>query len=124
MGNLLAEMGVSTKVQSSSWKAERRQPPWTLPFDISEEEVWGVWVRVGGNKGAPGVDGVSIEALEKDLKDNLYRVWNRMSSGTCFPPEVRAPEGEIPSGHPTGVREPYSSWLISRPFHDPPRPWW
>jgi RNA-directed DNA polymerase len=60
------------------------------PFDISKEEVWDAWVKVRGNKGAPGVDGVSIEAFEGDLKNNLYRVWNRMSSGTYFPPEVRA----------------------------------
>lgn len=60
------------------------------PFDISQVEVWDAWVTVRGNKGAPGVDGVSIEAFEMDLKNNVYRVWNRMSSGTYFPPEVKA----------------------------------
>jgi RNA-directed DNA polymerase len=59
-------------------------------FDISKMEVWDAWVKVSGNKGAPGVDGVSIEEFGKDLENNLYRVWNRMSSGTYFPPEVRA----------------------------------
>jgi RNA-directed DNA polymerase len=48
--------------------------------------------RVKANKGAAGVDGVSIEEFEADLKNNLYRVWNRMSSGTYFPPPVRAVE--------------------------------
>jgi RNA-directed DNA polymerase len=60
------------------------------PFDISKREVWDAWEKVRGNKGASGVDGVSIEAFEKDLKNNLYKVWNRMSSGTYFPPDVKA----------------------------------
>src|SRR5256885_13911319 len=60
------------------------------PFGISEQEVREAWVKVRGNKGASGVDGVSIEAFEKDLENNLYKVWNRMASGTYFPPEVKA----------------------------------
>jgi len=60
------------------------------PFDISKQEVWDAWVEVRGNKGSSGVDGVSIEAFETDLKNNLYKVWNRMSSGTYFPPDVKA----------------------------------
>ena len=60
------------------------------PFHISKQEVWEAWVKVRGNKGASGVDGVSIEAFEKDLKNNLFKVWNRMSSGTYFPPDVKA----------------------------------
>jgi RNA-directed DNA polymerase len=67
------------------------------PFDISKREVWEAWEKVKGNKGAPGVDAVSIEAFEKDLKDNLYRVWNRMASGTYFPPDVKAVK--IPKAH-------------------------
>jgi RNA-directed DNA polymerase len=60
------------------------------PFDISKSEVWDAWVKVRGNKGASGVDGVSIAAFEADLRNNLYKVWNRMSSGTYFPPDVKA----------------------------------
>src|SRR5690349_15199757 len=60
------------------------------PFDISKQEVWDAWVKVRANKGSSGVDGVSIEAFEADLKNNLYKVWNRMSSGTYFPPDVKA----------------------------------
>lgn len=60
------------------------------PFDISKAEVWDAWAKVRGNKGAPGVDGVSIGVFEKDLEDNLYLVWNRMASGTYFPPVVKA----------------------------------
>ena len=72
------------------------------PFQIGKMEVWDAWLKVKGNQGAPGVDGQSIEAFEKDLKDNLYRVWNRMSSGTCFPPPVMAVE--IPKPHGGGTR--------------------
>jgi RNA-directed DNA polymerase len=59
-------------------------------FDISKAEVWAAWEKVRGNQGAAGVDGVSVAEFERDLKDNLYRIWNRMSSGTYFPPEVKA----------------------------------
>jgi RNA-directed DNA polymerase len=48
------------------------------------------------------VDGCSIEEFEKDLKNNLYRVWNRLSSGSYFPPAVKAVE--IPKPHGDGVR--------------------
>jgi RNA-directed DNA polymerase len=72
-------------------------------FDISKQEVWDAWLKVKGNQGAPGVDGRSIEEFEADLKGNLYRIWNRMSSGTYFPPPVRAVE--IPKAHgAAGVR--------------------
>jgi RNA-directed DNA polymerase len=60
------------------------------PFSISKKVVLEAYQRVKANKGAPGVDSESIEAFESNLKDNLYRVWNRMSSGTYFPPPVRA----------------------------------
>ena len=72
------------------------------PFRISKQEVWDAWVKVKGNQGAPGVDGQSIEAFGKDLKNNLYRVWNQMSSGTYFPPPVKAVE--IPKPHGGGTR--------------------
>jgi RNA-directed DNA polymerase len=62
------------------------------PFDISKQEVWEAYERVKANKGAPGVDDCSIEDFEKDLKNNLYKIWNRMSSGSYFPPPVRAVE--------------------------------
>jgi len=45
------------------------------PFQISKQEVWDAWLKVKGNQGAPGVDGQSIEAFEKDLKNNLYKIW-------------------------------------------------
>lgn len=72
------------------------------PFQISKRLVWEAYQRVKANKGAAGVDGQSVEDFEKDLKDNLYKIWNRMSSGTYFPPPVRAVE--IPKPHGGGTR--------------------
>ena len=62
------------------------------PFDISKSIVLEAYQRVKANQGAAGVDGESIEQFEKDLKGNLYKLWNRMSSGSYFPPPVRAVE--------------------------------
>jgi RNA-directed DNA polymerase len=59
------------------------------PFSISKKAVWEAYKRVKANKGAAGVDGESISDFEKDLKRNLYKIWNRMSSGSWFPPPVR-----------------------------------
>jgi RNA-directed DNA polymerase len=60
------------------------------PFNISKKVVWEAYQRVRANKGAAGVDAESIVDFEKDLKGNLYKIWNRMSSGSYFPPPVRA----------------------------------
>jgi RNA-directed DNA polymerase len=68
------------------------------PFAIPKELVWQAWKQVKANGGAAGADGVTIEMFGKDLKDNLYKVWNRMSSGTYFPPPVRAVEIPKASG--------------------------
>jgi RNA-directed DNA polymerase len=59
------------------------------PFEISKKVVWEAWKRVRANHGAAGVDEESIVDFEKGLKDNLYKIWNRMSSGCYFPPAVR-----------------------------------
>lgn len=72
------------------------------PFDISKWEVKEAWEEVRANQGAPGVDGQSIDDFETDLRNNLYRVWNRMSSGSYFPPPVRAVA--IPKPHGGGER--------------------
>jgi len=62
------------------------------PFDISKRVVYDAYLRVKANQGAAGVDDVSVEDFEKNLKRNLYKIWNRMSSGTYFPPPVRSVE--------------------------------
>ncbi|MCX5233493.1 reverse transcriptase domain-containing protein [Streptomyces sp. NBC_00233] len=72
------------------------------PFEISKWEVKEAWAEVRANKGAPGVDGESIDEFGKDLRNNLYKVWNRMSSGSYFPSPVRAVE--IPKPHGGGMR--------------------
>lgn len=59
------------------------------PFCISKWVVLKAWEKVRSNRGAAGVDGVSVEAFEKKLKNNLYRIWNRMSSGSYKPPPVK-----------------------------------
>ena len=72
------------------------------PFAISKRAVWEAWEKVKANKGAPGVDAVTVAEFESDLKNNLYKIWNRLSSGTYFPPPVRAVE--IPKSHGGGTR--------------------
>ena len=62
------------------------------PFNISKRVVFEAYKRVKANRGAAGVDKESITDFEKDLKDNLYKIWNRMSSGSYFPPPVRVVE--------------------------------
>ena len=77
------------------------------PFVISKWEVWEAYRRVKANQGAAGVDEQSIADLERNLKGNLYKIWNRMSSGSYFPPPVRtvnipkANGGERQLGIPT-----------------------
>ncbi|MFD7409837.1 group II intron reverse transcriptase/maturase [Streptomyces sp. NPDC059866] len=72
------------------------------PFEISKRVVWEAWEKVKANKGAPGVDGQTIAEFESDLRNNLYKIWNRMSSGSYFPPPVRAVE--IEKAHGGGTR--------------------
>ena len=71
-------------------------------FAIPKQLVWEAWRQVKANKGAPGVDGQALDEFEADLRDNLYKIWNRMSSGSYFPPPVRAVE--VPKPHGGGVR--------------------
>jgi RNA-directed DNA polymerase len=64
----------------------------TKPFCISKHVVLEAWKRVKENRGAAGIDDESVEKFESDLKNNLYKLWNRMSSGTYIPPPVRVVE--------------------------------
>jgi group II intron reverse transcriptase/maturase len=77
---------------------QKREEPLseTKPFCISKHVVWEAYQRVKKNKGAAGVDEESIAGFEARLKDNLYKLWNRMSSGSYLPPPVR--RVEIPKG--------------------------
>lgn len=60
------------------------------PFKISKSLVWLSYQSVRANKGGAGIDQESMQDFERDLKGNLYKIWNRMSSGTYLPPAVRA----------------------------------
>jgi RNA-directed DNA polymerase len=71
-------------------------------FDISKRLVFEAWEKVRANKGAPGVDAVSIAGFASEEANNLYKLWNRMSSGSYMPGPVRAVE--IPKDHGKGVR--------------------
>lgn len=77
------------------------------PHDIPKQLVWQAYKRVKANRGAAGVDGESLAMFEEDLAGNLYKIWNRMSSGSYFPPPVRLVEipkdggGTRPLGIPT-----------------------
>ena len=75
------------------------------PFKIPKRLVWEAYQRVRTNRGAAGVDGVSLAAFDKDLKGNLYKVWNRMSSGSYHPAPVRFVEipKEDGSMRPLGI---------------------
>src|SRR5699024_9944842 len=68
------------------------------PFEISKWEVQRAWEVVRENKGAPGVDRVGLEEFEEQVQNNLYKIWNRMSSGSYFPPAVRAVDIPKPDG--------------------------
>lgn len=90
-----AKAGGAKDAASSSSGSEptaKREEPRrrAKPFEISKHVVWEAFQRVEANQGAAGVDDESVGEFEKDLKDNLYKIWNRMSSGTYFPPPVRA----------------------------------
>jgi RNA-directed DNA polymerase len=102
------------------------------PFDIPKREVWEAFKKVKANQGAAGVDGQSVCDFEADLSNNLYKLWNRMSSGSYFPPPVRRvtiPKagggGERPLGIPTvadrvaqEVVKRYLEPILEPIFHD------
>ena len=69
-------------------------------FDISKQLVWQAYKQVKANKGSAGIDGQTIEGFEQNLKGILYKIWNRMSSGSYFPPAVKA------------VRIPKETWML------------
>jgi RNA-directed DNA polymerase len=77
------------------------------PFCISKRQVWEAYKRVKANRGAAGVDEQSIEQFDEGLENNLYKLWNRLSAGSYFPPPVKRVEinkrdgGTRPLGVPT-----------------------
>lgn len=97
------------------------------PFAIDKWEVWEAYELVKANRGAAGVDGQTIAGFEQDLKGNLYKLWNRMSSGSYLPPPVKRVEipkttgGMRPLGIPT-VADRVAQMVVKRrlePVIDP-----
>jgi len=88
-------------------------------FTISKYEVWEAYKRVKSNRGAAGVDRQSIEEFDRDLKNNLYKLWNRMSSGSYFPApvlrvEIPKADGRLrPLGIPT-VMDRIAQMVVKR----------
>jgi RNA-directed DNA polymerase len=62
----------------------------TKPFNVAKSLLWESWRRVKANQGAEGIDEQTIEDFESDVSKQLYRIWNRVSSGSYFPPAVKA----------------------------------
>jgi len=79
-----------------------RSGPEVRSFEIGKRLIYEAWKKVRANKGAPGVDAVSIELFGQRWQDNLYKLWNRMSSGSYFPGPVRGVE--IPKDNGKAVR--------------------
>ena len=80
----------------------QRPEPKVKSFEIDKRLIVEAWEKVRANNGAPGVDAVGIAEFQEQLRDNLYKLWNRMSSGSYFPGPVRGVE--IPKDHGEGVR--------------------
>ena len=59
------------------------------PFQIPKQLIWQAWLKIKSNAGSAGIDNETIKLFEENLKKNLYKIWNRMSSGTYFPPAVK-----------------------------------
>jgi group II intron reverse transcriptase/maturase len=101
------------------------------PFSISKRQVWEAYKKVKANQGAAGVDGQSIALFEEDLENNLFKLWNRLASGSYFPPPVRRVDilkgdgnGTRPLGIPTvsdriaqGVVKAYLEPALEKHFH-------
>ena len=89
------------------------------PFDIPKREVWEAFKSVKANQGAAGVDGQSIQDFEARLAGNLYKLWNRLSSGSYLPPPVRRVKCFVPAPGPgvhtrpdrlPGTKEGFTIW--------------
>ena len=83
--------GLRHSARSAGQPREREEPAFQAkPFCISKRVVWEAYKRVRARRGAAGVDAISVEEFDQDVKNNLYKLWNRLSSGTYFPPPVRS----------------------------------
>jgi RNA-directed DNA polymerase len=91
-----SEGATSSRTLAASTSNGRNAAQSAKPFSISKNDVWDAYKRIKANRGAAGIDGQSIAEFEENLAENLYKLWNRMASGSYFPPPVR--HVEIPKG--------------------------
>ena len=85
--------GQLDQFQQGEQRVNRRtHPGGAKPYEISKREVMAAWERVKRNQGSGGVDRMSLDEFEANLKNNLYKLWNRMSSGSYYPQPVRRVE--------------------------------
>jgi len=98
------------------------------PFRISKREVWEAYKQVRANQGAAGVDEQSIAEFEEDVVHNLYKLWNRMASGSYYPPPVRRVEIPKDKGGvrrlgipmvPSYCTSVQATWGLRPPFSGP-----
>lgn len=84
----------------TSWSTKIWEEPVSRakPFEIAKLDVYKAWCRIRSNRGSHGIDDQSIDDFEENLKGNLYKLWNRLSSGSYFPPAVREVEIPKPDG--------------------------
>ena len=99
---------------------ERKEEPLdkAIPFGIPKRVVWEAYQRVKANRGAAGVDDQSIEDFDQDVKNNLFKLWNRLSSGSYFPPPVKRVAikklqgGSRPLGIPTWLAQQGDYFIV------------
>ena len=91
-----------TEANPQGEEPKGRPKPEVKSFEIRKRLIYQAWEKVRANRGAPGVDAVSIAEFAGKERDNLYKLWNPMSSGSYFPGPVRA--AQIPKDHGAGVR--------------------
>ncbi|WP_241972135.1 hypothetical protein [Serratia odorifera] len=77
------------------------------PYLIDKTIIWRAWLAVKANKGSAGVDGMTIEAFEHNLARNLYKIWNRLSSGCYMPPPVKRVEIPKSDGKNSSIGDPH-----------------
>lgn len=99
-GNAGGAKGLRHSVSATGQPAVGGEEPVdeTKPFGISKRAVWDAYRIVKANRGAAGVDRQSVDAFEQDLSNNLYTLWNRLASGSYFPPPVLMVEIPKPGG--------------------------
>src|ERR1039457_6306017 len=101
-GRLILEVRLQSTGRWAGRSAVNEPKSKGKPFAIPKQAVVEAFRKVKANQGGPGVDGCTIEDFEADLRNRLYVTWNRMSSGSYFPPPVKLVE--VPKPHGKGVR--------------------